>query len=53
MRVLIGSADGYTGQYLVDYFFDKLSCEIHAFDLNEFSYSHFRCGDHFLQSTSN
>lgn len=50
MRVLIGSAGGYTGQYLVDYFIDRLSCEVYAFDLNELSYSHFRCRDHFFKA---
>lgn len=47
MKVLIGSAGGYTGQYLVDYFIDNLSCEVHAFDVNALSYSHYRCGERF------
>ena len=47
MKVLIGSAGGYTGQYLVDYYTDELGCEVHAFDVNGLSYSHYKCGERF------
>lgn len=47
MKILIGSAGGHTGQYLVDYFIDKLSCEVYAFDIEGLCYSHFRCGERF------